>query len=103
MFCAWQDRQGFKSAEVGRQPAVSPWFLHGIEGHAVRGEVFDQLAQMLLVANVAGAGRVPEMHQADRARPGEFGRQAEPVTGKQRSLVVERAHVTPLEPVVGEP
>ncbi|MCY1435078.1 hypothetical protein D9M71_511580 [compost metagenome] len=103
MFCAWQDRQGFEGAQVGRQCAAGARLLHGIENHALRGKALDQLAQVLLVANVAGAGRVPEMYQADRPRPGQLWWQAKAVAGKKRGLVIERAQVTPLEPVVGEP
>lgn len=72
-----------------------------MELHALAGEAFDQLAEVLLVADVAGAGRVPEMHQADRPRPGQLGRQAQAVAGEQGGLLAERADVADLEPPVG--
>ncbi|MNJ64757.1 hypothetical protein D3C77_607300 [compost metagenome] len=57
----------------------------------------------MLVADVARAGRVPEVHQANRPRPGEGGRQLQAVAGKQRGVVIEGAQVTALETVVGPP
>jgi len=52
---------------------------------------------VLLVADVARAGRVPEVHHADRARAGQLGGELQLAAVEQRGLVVERAQVARLE------
>ncbi|MCY1453929.1 hypothetical protein D9M71_709550 [compost metagenome] len=77
--------------------------LQYVEGHALAGELAEQFGQVLLVADVARAGRVPEMHQADRAGAGDGVRQLQAIAGKQRRLVVEGTQVATLEAVVRPP
>ena len=78
-------------------------FLHGIKLNALRYILIDQFGKVLLVANVARARRVPEVHQADRARAGQVGGQAQRVAGKHRGVLTEGPQETALEPVVGHP
>ncbi|MNY27640.1 hypothetical protein D3C86_1615540 [compost metagenome] len=55
--------------------AVATGFLHGIEFHAMGNVALDQFGQVLLIADIARTGRVPEVHQADGARAGDgFGK-----------------------------
>lgn len=62
-----QGVEGFHFAQVVGQLAVAAGLLQGVELYALGRVVLDQLAQVLLVADIARAGRVPEVHQADRA------------------------------------
>ncbi|MNT72002.1 hypothetical protein D3C72_2105600 [compost metagenome] len=82
--------------------ALATGFLHRVEGHALGGEALDQLGQVLLVASVAGAGRVPEVHQADRPLTGEVLRQAQVLAGEDRGPVVEGADVARFVPAQGQ-
>lgn len=70
-----------------------------MEGNAVACELVYQVAQVLLVADIARARRVPEMHHPDRAGAGQLGRQLQLAAVEQRGLVVERAQVAGLKVV----
>jgi hypothetical protein len=77
--------------------------LQHVEGNAVACELADQVAQVLLIADIARARRVPEMHHTNRAGAGQFGRELQLAAVEQRGLVVERAQVAGLEGGVGLP
>lgn len=77
--------------------------LHREEFHALGAELFDHLGQVLLVADVAWAGRVPEVHQTDVAGASEVGGQAQRVAGKHRRVFAESPQVAALKPVVCGP
>lgn len=77
--------------------------LYCVELDALRYVFIDQFGKVLLVADVARARRVPEMHQADRAGAGQVGGQAQGVAGKYRGVLAEGSQETALEPVVGYP
>jgi len=103
LFGAGQHRDGFKIAQGGGQLAVAAGLLHRKEFHAPGAELFDHLGQVLLVADVAWAGGIPEVHQTDIAGAGEVVGQAQRVTGKYRSVFAERPQVAALKPVVCGP
>ena len=100
---AGECREGFQVAQRGRQPTLAAGFLDRIKLDPLRHIFIDQLGKVLLVADVARARRVPEMHQAYRARAGQIGRQAQRVAGKHRGVLAESPQETALEPVVGHP
>ncbi|MNN08918.1 hypothetical protein D3C81_1217860 [compost metagenome] len=78
-------------------------FLQHMEADAVACEVADQVRQVLLIADIARAGRVPEVHHTDRAGAGQLEGQAQLAAVEQGGLVVERAQVAGLEGGVGLP
>ena len=90
-------------AQVLGQLAVAAGFLQGIELHPLGRVLLDQLAQVLLVTDIARARRVPEVHQANRARAAESGGQLQRIAGKYRGVFAEGAQVAALEPVIGRP
>ena len=98
-----QDVDGFEAAQGARQLAMATGLLHGIEFHAMGCIALDQFDQVLLIADIARTGRVPEMHQTDGARACEVIGKAQRITRKHRRVLAERPQVTPLEPVVGRP
>ncbi|MNG28488.1 hypothetical protein D3C84_1137550 [compost metagenome] len=91
MFGAGQLSQWLECAEGAWQLTSAIGLLYYIERHPLWSEMLDQFRQVLLVADVARAGRVPEVHQADRPGPGDLGRQLQPVAGEQCGLVIEGA------------
>ena len=100
---AGEDVEGFQATEGVGQLALAAGFLHGEELHALGAVVFEQFGEVLLVADVARAGRVPEVHDADRAGAGEVVGQAQRIAGKYGGVLAEGAQVAALEPVVGRP
>jgi len=100
---AGQGVDDFHVAQVVGQLAVAAGFLQGIELHSLGRVLLDQLAQVLLVTNIARAGRVPEVHQANRARATEGGRQLQRIAGEHRRVLAEGAQVAALEPVICGP
>ncbi|MNI38193.1 hypothetical protein D3C73_923250 [compost metagenome] len=82
---------------------MAAWFLHGIKLHALGLIEFNQFAEVLLVADVARAGWVPEVHESDGAGAGEVVGQAQRITGEHRRMLAECPQVAPLKPVVGGP
>ena len=100
---AGEDVEGFQAAEGAGQLALAAGFLHGEELHALWAVEFEQFGKVLLVADVARAGLVPEVHDADRAGTGEVVGQAQRIAGKYRGVLAEGAQVAALEPVVGRP
>ncbi|MNC36287.1 hypothetical protein D3C75_848010 [compost metagenome] len=91
VFGTGQFSQWLEGAERTWQLSTAAGLLYYIERHPLWSEMLDQFRQVLLVADVARAGRVPEVHQADRPGPGDLGRQLQPVAGEQCGLVIERA------------
>src|SRR5690606_20802645 len=98
---AGQAGQRLQGLQVVRQAPLAAGPAHGVELHAAAGTGPHQLAKVLLVADVARAGRVPEVHQADRAGPGQLRRQAQLVAHEQLGALLERADVARLEPPEG--
>lgn len=83
---------------------MSAWFLNGIKVHAIGArEMLYELAEVFLIANVARAGRVPEMHDPDTPRSSQRWRQAQDIAGEQRRLITERADVSTLKPFIARP
>ena len=83
---------------------MSARLLDRVEIHAIGArEMLHELAQVFLIADVAGAGRVPEMHDPDTARSGQRWRQAQNIAGKQRRLITERTDVSALKPFIARP
>ena len=103
LFGAGQHRDGFEIAEGGGQLAVAAGLLHREEFHAPGAELFDHLGQVLLVADVAWAGGIPEVHQTDIAGAGEVVGQAQRVAGEHRGVFAESPQVAALKPVVRGP
>ena len=56
---------------------MATWRLYRVETYTLWAEALDQLGQVLLVADIARAGRIPEMYQADRAWTSKLIRQAQ--------------------------
>ena len=57
---AWQRRQGFEIAQRAGQVALATGLLYGEELDALRCIFVDQLGKVLLITDVARAGRIPE-------------------------------------------
>jgi len=67
--------------------------------HASITEAFKQLGQMLLIAGVAGAGGVPEVHHTDRCVVFQGVGQRQAIARKQlRAFAIEGAQIPGLEP-----
>ncbi|MNT69915.1 hypothetical protein D3C72_2082620 [compost metagenome] len=58
---------------------------------------------MLLVADVARAGRVPKVHETDGARTGQVVGQAQRIAGEHGRVLAECPQIAPLKPIVGGP
>ena len=99
-----QTAKGFDRTQGGRQLSVGARLLDRIEVHAIGArELIHELGQVFLIADIAGAGRVPEMHDPDTSRSGQRWRQAQNITGKQRRLITERTDVSALKPFIARP
>src|SRR5690606_20478449 len=71
--------QWFQRGQRFRQAAVAAGFAHLVELHRLALEALEQFFQMLLVADVAGAARVPDVYEAHRPRALQFGGHTQPV------------------------
>ena len=69
MFCAVDIGQRFEGTQADGQLAVCAGSLNGIKLDTLWRVVGDQLTQVLVVAHIARATRVPEVHDANGARP----------------------------------
>lgn len=96
--------KGFDRAQAGRQPSLRARLLYGVEiDAAVGGKPGHQFAQMFLIADVAGAGRVPEMHDPNAPWAGHVFGQTQTVSGKKNGSVTERPDVSALKPPESQP
>ena len=100
---AWEEFEGFEVAQGAGQLALAAGLLHRVELHALWPVVLEQFGEVLLITDVAGAGRVPEMHHANRPGAGQVLGKAQGVTGKHRRVRTEGPQVASLEPVIGRP
>ncbi len=81
---------------------MTTWRLHRVETNTLWAEALNKLGKVLLVADIAWAGRVPEMYQADRAWTRKLIRQVQQLAVEQRGLLTEAAQVTCFVPPVGD-
>ncbi len=102
LFGADQARQRLQGLERRRQSAGAARPAHFMEAHRLPDEALEQLLQVLLVAHVAGATRIPEVHETHGPRSLQLERQLQRIAGKQlRPLALEGAQVARLEPLEG--